>query len=319
MRYVDYDALPRPPGESLPLAWDVWGVGDQLGMLNNIDEDVAIAAAGLVRRGVRFNLDLPLHVPLGELPEGSHRFRKGPDHRIEASHHVGLCIRDDCVTIYPQASSQWDGLTHVGDPVHGFYNHVQAEQITGKQDTRNGVEHLAEFGIVTRAVLADLPRFFDAMGQVWNPVGSQVCDAQTLQACLDHQQVSLRKGDVLLVRTGWTAAYRAADAEGKIRVFQGRDYSGVSGGEDMWRFLWDNRVAAIASDTVTVEVWPIYEGKPSLHLAIARLGLTLGEMFDLEALADDSAATGEWASLFVSKPLNLRGGVGSPPNALAVR
>ena len=87
----------------------------------------------------------------------------------------------------------------------------------------------------------------------------------------------------------------------------------------MWRFLWDHRVGAIASDTVTVEAWPIFEGKPSLHLAIARLGLTLGEMFDLEALANDSAATGEWTSLFVSKPLNLRGGVGSPPNAMAVR
>jgi hypothetical protein len=64
---------------------------------------------------------------------------------------------------------------------------------------------------------------------------------------------------------------------------------------------------------------PFPEGQPTLHLAIARLGITLGEMFDLEALAEDCAADGCYAMQFVSSPLNLRGGVGSPPNAMAIK
>ena len=67
-----------------------------------------------------------------------------------------------------------------------------------------------------------------------------------------------------------------------------------------------------------MEVWPLQQGRPSLHLAIARLGLVLGEMFDLDALDTAVRDTGRNTFLFVSKPLNLRGGIGSPPNAMAV-
>ena len=87
----------------------------------------------------------------------------------------------------------------------------------------------------------------------------------------------------------------------------------------MWEWIWEQRIAALASDSPPTEVWPIYEGRPSLHLAIARLGLTLGELFDLEAFAADCARDGRSACFFTSKPLNLRGGVGSPPNAIAIK
>jgi hypothetical protein len=67
-----------------------------------------------------------------------------------------------------------------------------------------------------------------------------------------------------------------------------------------------------------VEAFPISGERPSLHIAIARLGLNLGEMFDLEALTGHCLATGAFECFFTSMPLNLRGGVGSPPNATAI-
>ncbi len=87
----------------------------------------------------------------------------------------------------------------------------------------------------------------------------------------------------------------------------------------MWAFLWDHRVAAVATDTVTVEVWPPQQDRASLHLAIARLGLTIGEMFTLAALGEDCARDGRYTTFFTSSPLNIRGGVGSPPNAMAIK
>ncbi len=316
-RYAD---LARPDPTGLPLAWGVWGTAPEVGTLNNITPAATVAAARLVKRGLRFNLNLPLHVPLGEVGAGAHRLRAAPLQTLIKADFAGLPIRDDRIDgLFPQASTQWDGLAHVADPRHGFYNGVQDHEITQRPGTRLGVEQYAEFGIATRAVLVDLPRFYAAAERPWSPMGGREASAGDLAQALAANGVALRQGDVLLVRTGWIAAFRAApDAAERDRLFRARDYSGLAGDPAMWEFLWDSGIAAVASDAVTVEAWPIREGRPSLHLAIARLGLVLGEMFDLEALAGHCAASGRFECCFVSAPLNLRGGIGSPANALAI-
>jgi len=114
--------------------------------------------------------------------------------------------------------------------------------------------------------------------------------------------------------------FRAAPTvDARDALFSGWKYSGLSGEEDTWQFVWENRLACLATDTVTVEVWPIPEGRPSMHLSIARLGLTIGEMFDFDKLAEDCARERRYTCFFTSKPLNVRGGVGSPPNAMAIK
>ena len=83
--YPKFDELKRPDDTGLPLAWGVWGEDDQLGTLNNITPGTVREAAALVKRGTRFNLDLPLHVPLGLVKEKAHRFRTAPKHTINAN------------------------------------------------------------------------------------------------------------------------------------------------------------------------------------------------------------------------------------------
>ena len=317
-RYAD---LPKPDHTGLALTWGVWGAGDQLGMLNNITPAVAAEAAGLVRQGLRFNLNLPMHMPLGMIGGARHAVRRAPRQTLYKLDYAGLVVRDDRVDeFYPQSSTQWDGLTHIADPLRGFYNGAQDRDVTQREGTRNGIEHLAQFGIATRAVLVDLPRHYARAGRSWSSNGSQAAGVADVQACLREQGSVLRQGDILLVRTGWVEAFRnAPDDEARAALFTRRDYSGLSGLAEMWEFLWDHRVAGVASDGVTVEVWPLAEGRPSLHLAIARMGLLLGEMFDLDALAEDAERSGSHEYFFVSSPLNLRGGVGSPANAMALR
>ena len=62
---------------------------------------------------------------------------------------------------------------------------------------------------------------------------------------------------------------------------------------------------------------PIHAGlmHPTL---IALMGLCLGELWDLEALAADCATTGVYECMVSCKPLNITGGVGSPANAIAI-
>ena len=57
-----------------------------------------------------------------------------------------------------------------------------------------------------------------------------------------------------------------------------------------------------------------------VHLALLPLlGLPIGELWDLDALAADCAADGVYELLFTSAPLNMQSGVASPPNALAIK
>ncbi len=57
-----------------------------------------------------------------------------------------------------------------------------------------------------------------------------------------------------------------------------------------------------------------------LHQRIIGLfGMPIGELWYLERLAEACAADGVYEFMFTSAPLNILGGVGSPPNAIAIK
>jgi len=74
---------------------------------------------------------------------------------------------------------------------------------------------------------------------------------------------------------------------------------------------------------MAIEVIPFEDPKlplPFHMVAIRDMGLTLGEMFDLDELAEDSAARdGVYECFFCAPALKITGGVGSPLNPLAVK
>ena len=49
------------------------------------------------------------------------------------------------------------------------------------------------------------------------------------------------------------------------------------------------------------------------------LGLPIGEQFVLDDLAADCAADKRYEFMLVSVPMNLEGGIASPPNAVAIK
>ena len=46
--------------------------------------------------------------------------------------------------------------------------------------------------------------------------------------------------------------------------------------------------------------------------------MPIGELFDLETLGAHCKKAGKYSFFFVSEPVNVPGGVASPPNALAI-
>jgi len=319
MPFPAYTQLPRPDRTGLPLAWQVWGADDRLGTLNHISAGASVEAARLVGTGHRINLDLPLDLPLTAVTLGEGPFRAPPHHHISTSELAGLILRDDKLDdFYLQGASQWDGLGHIADPDWGAYNSGLVADGASPHGSVPGIDRVAKFGIFARGVLVDLVTYFQAIGRNWWVIGSQIASVADVTGCLAAQRTEIRPGDVLILRMGWVEQFKRASPDERNRLFHGGDFSGVIGDESMWAFLWDRRIAALAADTISVETFPLVAGRPSLHWAIARLGLTLGELFDVEALASYCRALGRYEFLLVAKPLYLAGGIGSPANAMAV-
>jgi kynurenine formamidase len=313
-----YDELPVREGAPAGSSWGLWGDDDVFGCLNLLTPERLVEAAGLVRKGAAFALNLEL-----ELPDPPLFGRAATQHQV-----LGVGGHDDVLTFNTQSSSQWDGFRHVRSH-HGHYN--------GIADEDHGMHHWARRGIAGRAVLADVARWREADGR---PLQMDAPDAilpEDITATLAAQGVELRTGDVLLLRTGWLQWYRALGSDARHAVATGLKAPGIRPGVKTAAFLWDAHVAAIGADNPAVEAWPPGATLSPEEVAAARndpergpevfvhlsllplLGLPLGELWDLDALADDCASDGVYEGLFTSAPLRVRGGVASPPNALVLK
>jgi hypothetical protein len=296
-----------PAGSS----WGLWGADDELGTLNYLTPSVVRAAVALVRTGERVNLDRSLPTVAGAADDVPTQ-RRGP-----AAHHVfamGASYLDDRLdSFFLQGSSQIDALRHTWHHEHGFYNGKNRRQMVATDPTL-GINRIAETGIVGRGVLLDVERFMRMQGRDYDPgVGSPI-DVATLESIRQAQGITFATGDILLLRTGGT--YGAP---------------GLEQSRDMLAWLWDNEFAMIASDNASVEVWPVVETTPfmvgdgddpadgMMHpTLIGLLGLALGELWELDRLGELCARERRYEFLLTAKPLNVVGGVGSPPNAMVI-
>ena len=311
-----YDDLPITPGAPAGSSWGLWGPEDRFGCLNLLTPERTAEAAKLVRKGAVFALNLEY-----ELPDPPLFGRQAPRHDV-----LGDGGHDDVLTFNTQSSSQWDGFRHVQHPVHRHYN--------GVADEDHGIAHWAARGLAGRAVLVDVARH--------RPIDASASEAITpedLDATLAAQGTTLETGDVLLLRTGWTAWYRSTDDETRQALPAALRAPGLRPGRDMLRWLWDHHIAAIGADNPALEIWPPGshltkeqrdeiraandpERAPELFMHTALLpllGIPIGELWDLEALAVDCAADGVYEGLFTSAPLRVAAGVASPPNALVLK
>ena len=96
-------------------------------------------------------------------------------------------------------------------------------------------------------------------------------------------------------------------------------HAGLEQSERVLRFVWDNHFAAVASDAVSFEVFPPLKPEFDLHhYMLAGWGVPIGEMFDLDELAETCRRLGRWTFFISSSPLNCARGVSSPPNCMAI-
>jgi kynurenine formamidase len=324
------ELLTRKDGPS-GSSWGEWGPDDEIGTLNFLSPESTVAAAKCIRRGVRFNLDHPLDrfdpsiVPYRDVPK--HRITKTNAH-----------VRDDAVDgLYPQGSSHMDSLRHFAHPKLGFYNgRTDGDVVVGSPTL--GVNRYADWCIAGRGVLVDVERQLAREGKILDHRAGEAFDVGVLERALAHAKLSIGRGDMLVMRTGWLRHYfrELTDAE---RGDLARDLRspGLVQAHDTLAWLWDHGISLVASDNAGVEAIPPVKDSPfasaedRINAAIPRhvgmmhpsmialLGLAIGELWDLEALAEDCASDGVYEFFLTVKPMNLTGGVGSPANAMAIK
>ncbi|MGW4338453.1 cyclase family protein [Rhodococcus koreensis] len=318
--------LPVLEGTAVRSAWGHYGPDDALGAVNLLTPEVVRAAAGLVRAGDRFVLSLPLGTPdppfFGREPLEHDSFATMPgstDDRLDS--------------FYPQAGTQWDALGHhgyVAEP--GYYNGRSESDVLERGEL--GIDGPAEKGIVTRGVLLDVPRYFAARTEEYRPDTRVEIGADLLMAVAEAQGVELRTGDILCIRTGWIEHYKSLDRTARVDLAEASnrlafETPGLAPAADIGRLVWDNGVVAVAMDNPGIEPFPppmtggdqpAPDSENLVHTQLlTALGVLLGEFFDFDDLAAACASDGRYDFLFTSAPLRIIGGIGSPPNAIAIR
>jgi kynurenine formamidase len=300
----------RELGKSLS-NWGRWGADDQRGTINLIGADEVRAAAALVKKGKIFDLGIPLdeHGP----QDGRERFNPVRLMSvIGGAESIGGSIRynDDCVFMSLQAGTQWDALSHVYYDDR-YYNDVPKEAVDAKGAHRLGIETQGN-GIVGRGILVDIAR---QQGLDWLGAGAAI-GPELLEQVIQEQGVAIREGDILLIRTGWRRKY-LEDHDGK--AFLGSE-PGIALNCCAW--LKERGVAAIASDNWALEVIPSEvpgEAFPLHMLLIRDMGMTIGEMFDLEDLALGCSQDQIYEFYLCAPVLKFTNGVGTPINPLAIK
>jgi kynurenine formamidase len=301
--------------------WGRWGDDDVHGTMNFLTDTKRREAAGLVRTGRSYSLSQSFDM---DGPQKGWRRRTNPVHTmldtgtdavagVQGFPH-GIGGADDVIAMPLQCSTQWDGLGHIFDHGRAWNGRPADQVVTSLGDRVTGIETVADL-VAGRGVLLDVGRALGSDGEL--PDGFAITE-EHLVATIAAQgpTAAVGRGDVVLVRTGQlTRARREGWGD-----YAGGPAPGLSFTTADW--LHTTEISAIATDTWGFEVRPNefdHAFQPLHQVAIPHLGLFIGEMWDLDALADACAADGHYDFFLTAAPLRITGAVGAPVNPLAVR
>ncbi len=306
--------------QDAPTNWGKWGADDEIGALNYLGPEQALAATRLVRSGKVFTLQRLIGDPKGDpvwpgrtpaertqiLDESSWDGEQAP------AFPGGLHYADDKINAFLQGSTQYDALGHVWYDGK-LYNGFDARTTVGGLE-KASVEPVAQRGVVGRGVLLDMARY---RGKD-NLDAAETFTHEDLVACAEQQGVSIDKRDVLLIRTNFLKLFfDLGDA-----FYEGFCEPGLVYSPELVQWFQEMEIPNLVTDTIANEITtdPSTGVALTLHNALMRnLGVLFTEICDLELLAQDCAADGQWDFMYTAAPLKVAKASGSPVNPIAIK
>ena len=291
--------------------WGRWGDDDEAGALNLITEEVRRGAAACIRHGRAISCSR--NIPVDPAPDNPHpalhmMVAGGDDCLIP---DIGLETTSDFVGIafHGMASSHLDAFCHVHKDGK-MYNGYPGTLVKSTGAKKNSVM-CAKDGIVSRGVLADVPRH---LGVDWLEPG-QIITPDELTGCLEAQDVEVREGDILLVATGRDAR------RDEFGPWSPMDLGMPGIHPECVPWLHEKGVAVLGADCVSdpfplpaIEGW----GMPIHECTLVAMGVHLLDNLDLSGLQSACAELSQWDFQLTIAPLRIEQGTGSPVNPIAV-
>ena len=216
-------------------------------------------------------------------------------------------------------SSAADALalgSHVGTHIDALCHFSCAGKLYGGIDVRplqNDASGIQRYSVETiapilrRGVLLDVASHLNSEAL---PVDF-VITPDHLEAIAKKQNVTIGKGDVALLRTGWARFW--SNAARYITGGSGTVAQGPGPALEAARWLSSKGIFAAGSDTVAFERVPAPEMPVHVHLLVES-GIHIIEALNLEEVARRRV----YEFAFVATPLKIRGATGSPIRPLAL-
>jgi kynurenine formamidase len=207
----------------------------------------------------------------------------------------------DSIALYTHTGTHVDTFNHYG--YRGkIWNNFLADEHIGRIWDVAGADKFPP--VVARGVLLDIP----ATESVDVLPDSYGIGEQDLRNALERQNIQLRVGDVVMVRTGRMQAW--PDHQKYLYNSPGLNREGAE-------FLAKAGAITIGSDNLTLEQYPAPEGQiwPPVHgFLLAEAGIPMMEVVDLEELARDNV----YEFAYIGACLKIRGATGAPIRPLAI-
>jgi kynurenine formamidase len=213
---------------------------------------------------------------------------------------------DDIMVMCGHHGTHIDALGHVSS--HGKL-HSGADAAVSQRGVRGlQTDDIAEQRpLIARGILVDVA----ALHGVSELEPGYAVSVRDLEMSLKRQRVSIRKGDIVLFRTGWGGARWA----GGISTFYPAGGMQPGPTEEVAKWLSSVGVRAAGSDTMSFECVVAGQNRMPCHSELLfRCGIPILEMLTLEELS--SMAVFDF--LFVALPLRVKGATGSPIRPVAL-
>lgn len=289
-----------------------WGEADQIGAMNYVSRETVARLFQGVTQGRIFDLghvlqmgapriepfQSPYVISLWTTPERCRRLLR---EHMGATNEAGVLLERVEMTMH--VGTHIDALGHftIGDEM---FNGFSAESSVGDWGLeRLGMEQAPP--IITRAVILDIA----AYKGVEHLAGGTVVTSADMQGALARQRSTIRTGDAVLLHTGWSK-YFMADNQKYVTTEPGI-------GEEGARWLTAQKVAAVGSDTMAVEVMPMEDARKVFpvhqHLLVEAGTYIIENLRLIEPLA-----AGVFEFLFILLPVKYKGATASPVRPVGV-
>jgi kynurenine formamidase len=287
--------------------WGRWGANDERGTSNLITPAKIVSVTKLVKTGQVISLAhaVPQKVE-ADVPEGA------VFHRTTVNIGPNATVDNYQVSYHGLSTSHMDAFCHQyadGQMYNGF---SIAENVTSEAGCRKGSVMAWRDGIVTRAVLYDMPQL---KGVEWIEPGTPITRAD-LEAWEKKAGVKAGPGDVVLLYIGrWKRRAKEGPWAGQVAGYFADALPWVKEREPAFlghdfNIDWNPRPGWGPAEGIA--------GNPIHQMIMKWMGVSIVENLDLERAVETARRLNRYEFMITFAPLPVEGGTGSPVNPLAI-